>query len=302
MDASQVRERLLFLNKEIHDERFKHMELSGVISMWESAKVLYEQGRLAEAERVIEDALSILYAARRQEEAPQTSQQSPQPQAPVTQVYSETPSRGSVSDALYSIVTSFFEICWYVLVRPYHVFDFIKQRSPVSDVMLVLGIFGFVFTVNAILYLDLGFLDNLQVLFLSPVYGFILAVLASLLLKAVSSVLGFKTGLTHLFCVYGFSLVPSALIGLASIVLKLLSPGWSSSGLMQILFYLVVLVVFVFWCLVLQVAGLTRLYGMPAAKSVLAVLVVNLVVLAFVLGAGGVFIGLTIWEVDFGLF
>jgi hypothetical protein len=49
MDSHSVKERLLRLNKEVHDERFADRDLTVVLKLWDQAKASYDRSEYGRA-------------------------------------------------------------------------------------------------------------------------------------------------------------------------------------------------------------------------------------------------------------
>ena len=303
MDPQRVKERLLRLNEEIHDERFSGRDLGAVLGLWEEAKVNFHKSNFGIAEELIDRAYGILYAPQSQVPAAQPQPQvvSPPPQvaepqlqaAPVIQpveVYSVYEA-GEFDKIMYR-ASDFSYVCFRTLVSPTKVFSIFSTAKPVSEMFVFFVLFGLLFGVfflsimTPTLGLDLGLIQVFTGLLLS---GFFFCVLASYITHIIIHRFGGRGPYNLTAAVYGFSLIPFIICAILLLYMRFMTSSLDfvnhtfAENIRGLLLAGLILLGAAAWNVFLQSIGLSTVHKVERSKSALAA-VISGVVSIFLLG------------------
>ncbi len=320
-----MRERLLFLNTELHDKRFYNRDLTVIVQLWESARDLYNARRFDEAQVLIDQAFTMLYGGQsggvpgipgQQDQMMamvepdptngrpgnmDTSGKRKEMQEMPVYVSVEQDTSMKIFDAVSGFISSFTEICWFVLAKPSFVFEVIKKKFPLHDLMLVLAVLGFISTLSFILSFELGIWSNLLVIVMSPIYGIVIGGIGAVSMYLTLSIFNVKAKIDKLACIFGFSLIPYLLIIVVFTLLRIFLPILSEYSVLELLIYSIFSLVFMAWSMHLQVKGLGMLYGLEGMKAFNVVIIVNLLIFSILFTLGWFQIASEVWGFEINL-
>jgi hypothetical protein len=219
MDVAAVKDRILRLNKEIHEERFVGRDLSYAVGLWERAVDNYRLSNFSQAEALVDEAYRALYLG--QADIPQqvvVPQSAPQPQAVVTPLYVVYTDDGDFLDKILHHISQLLYISAMVLIKPKSAFERLNYSKPVSEIMTLFSLFGLVLAASYfwVIAPSRDFNPGAAQIFLSiVVFGFVFCVLISILANQIAKVLGGIGSTAHTATVIGLSLVPVILSAVA---------------------------------------------------------------------------------------
>jgi len=286
MGADEVRERLLRLNEEIHSDRFKDADVSGVLQLWENAKAEYEAENYGYSEQIIDQAYRVLYGQGQDTQVAPASvvDSSQQTATPVFMVYDEEPDMFSKVFSGFSGSTG---LLLQALIQPRRVFRGFEKENPVNETLMSFTLFGLVAAAAAVMSVlpVIGF--DVNVIWFaagSLVIGFLFCILASAILYAIAKAVGGTGDFTFTSSVYGFGLTPitACVVLLAyldqtttffDVGVQLTTENIVGAGGLMI----AALICFV-WSVVVQAIGLSEVHGLSFKKALAASAGANLII------------------------
>jgi hypothetical protein len=287
MDSSAVKERILRLNKEIHNERFAKRDLSYPMGLWERAVDNYRQTNFSQAEALVDEAYRALYGGQAvsPDEIVQP-QKPPEMQPQIMPVYVVYQGGEDFLGLLGSRLTDLLAISFNILVKPRKVFSNLHSIKPVTETLTIFILFGlayaaalFGFVIPAI---NLGG-NVIQFLFSSILFGFIFCFLASIMTNLAVKILGGKGSVVVTSSVYALSLIPVFICFLIAFYISLTTSlftfqgGINETSIIGASLLTILLLVGLAGTIRLQSIGLNVVHNLSMRKGALAASVVSII-------------------------